>query len=51
VSDENVGVLEEDSADVSSAGPELFESEEHAKKAALATEAIIRGAANLLNIL
>jgi len=35
----------------SSAGPELLESEEHAKKAALATEAIIRGAANLLNIL
>ena len=51
VSDEKVGALDEDVADVSSAGPELFESEEHAKKAALATEAIIRGAANLLNIL
>jgi len=35
----------------SSAGPELLESEEHAKKAALATEAIIRGAVNFWNIL
>ena len=66
VSDENAGVLDEDvasseegigasmldedAADVSSAGPELFESEEQAKKTALAAVTIMKGAANLLNI-
>ena len=35
----------------SSAGPELLESEEHAKKAALAAVAITRGAVNFWNIL
>jgi hypothetical protein len=35
----------------SSAGPELLESEEHAKKATLAAVTITRGAANFLSIL
>jgi hypothetical protein len=35
----------------SSAGPELLESEEHAKKTALAAETITRGAVNFWNIL
>ena len=51
VSDENAGVLDEDVADVSSAGPELLESEEHAKKTALAIVTVIRDAASFWSIL
>jgi hypothetical protein len=35
----------------SSAGPELLESEEHAKKTALAAVTVTRGAVNFWNIL
>ena len=42
--------LEDDVADRSSTGPELLESEEQAKKAALAAATIMGSAANLLNI-
>jgi hypothetical protein len=43
-------MLEDDVTDSSSSGPELFESEEQAKKTALAAVTIMKGAANLLNI-
>ena len=47
--DENIGASDEDI--VSPESDDVASSEEHAKKAALATEAIIRGAAIFLNIL
>jgi hypothetical protein len=46
-----MSMLEEDAAGGSSAGAELLESEEHAKKAALAAVTITRDAANFLSIL
>ena len=46
-----MSMLEEDAAGGSSAGAELLESEEHAKKVALVAVTITRGAANFLSIL